>query len=75
MFCIKTPALRSYDTTIMLPTEIHLATGAIPRATAVYDGSPDVEYESLGELCEAHHLDPEVGLDEVRSAELKARVS
>jgi len=70
---VRTPGLVSYDSTLTLPIEIHLYAGRIPRAVAVYADSPDVSYESLGDLCDAHALDPEHGLDEARRAELAMR--
>jgi len=70
---IKTPELKSYDETLTLPREIHLGMGPVPMAIAVYDGEPDVTYEDLGALCDAHKLDPEAGLAEVTAAEHRAR--
>ena len=72
---IRTRDLTSYDASILLPIEIHLTPGPIPEALAVYDGEPAERYDSLGELCEAHQIDPDSpSMDDVRTAELGARV-
>lgn len=70
---VRTPDLKSYDESMALPIEIHFGLGPVPRALAVYEDNADVLYEDLGALCEAHQLDPEIGLDEARTAELEAR--
>lgn len=70
---VRTPNLKSYDESMALPIEIHFGLGPVPRALAVYEDNADVLYADLGALCDAHQLDPEVGLGEARAAELEAR--
>jgi hypothetical protein len=58
----KTAGLVSRDPTIRLPNEIHVsAETAHSYALAVYDGEPDVCYDTIDELLADHEIETPKG--------------